>query len=117
MSLINMNKEFTSIKDNFKISVEIDRINKISYLKIIKFGSEPIELSLLLNDIIYYLKELSINKVVQQVVMSDYEISIKENKYFTKIGEDKDREICEICCDTNNLGVGILSSLGFDLIS
>lgn len=106
-------KNFKSHKENFEIEIDIDKFRKISYLQIIKFGSDPTELALLLNTIIDYLNNDNIQCVIQKITNNDYEVSFDKNEYFEKIGGDD--EYSEISCDTKNLGVGIMSALGFDI--
>lgn len=106
-------KKFTSFKKNFEIELDIDIFRKISYLQIVKFNNEATELALLLNDIMDYLELHNIHCVIQKVSTSDYENELKKNKYFEKIGGDD--KICEISCDSKNLGIAIMTGLGFDI--
>lgn len=105
---------FTSVMKAHNIAMELDLNRHEALINDMKIQSyAPVELTVLLKNIVMELKKLNIHYIIQQVTKSDWINILRPYRLFTFVNENKTYGYLNVKCKIDNFPEAVMKGLGF----
>jgi len=106
--------EFVSKLKTHSIIMEIDPLHNEALINTMNIGNHsPVELTLLLKEISQSLDKINIKYVIQQVTHDDWNYSLKSNKLFEFVNENKKYGFINVRIKLDKFPEAVMKALGF----
>lgn len=109
---------FTSSLKSHSIKIEIDISKKEILINTMNIQQHsPVELTLLLKNLVLEMKKLNIMYVVQQVTKSDWLTILRPQRFFSFVYENKQHGFITVKCPIDKFPEAVIHGLGFSDIN
>lgn len=105
---------YKSVLGTHKITVELDIVRKEALINNIDIEyHSPVELTVLLKNMVNELKKIDIRHIIQQVTKDDWINVLKDDKIFSFINENKIYGFINLKCEIDKFPEAVMKGLGY----